>query len=328
MSLIKLKMKQYTNMEQNAPQNETKPSIKLLNGTTLECYPRTGEAPRRTYGPVLESPTFFAKNAYYLLDHADVIMSDSRMFLSSVPVTNGAAPGSFAPPCIGAYLEWWMIVFPQATVDTKGNDALTYRVSGSGLSGRNFCGIVNRDGKISSEQKPYFSAYWGISTLSSHYCEASHKYETYTLEQVIDLLHEYDAKVSDPQERRVKVLEQEVTRMRNLFRTMQEDHNEELRMVLSLFDDRLRSIKNAHKSQKREVDAQTAELQRQRRNFKQQYKEGLITQQEYQGKVKGISSQRTDYERELKDIREKPLRELVKDNLKLYNIFSKYMEEL
>ena len=60
-------------MEQNAPQNETKPSIKLLNGTTLECYPRTGEAPRRTYGPVLESPTFFAKNAYYLVIPQKVI---------------------------------------------------------------------------------------------------------------------------------------------------------------------------------------------------------------------------------------------------------------
>lgn len=326
-------------MEQNAPQNETKPSIKLLNGTTLECYPRTGDIPERSSDPHFEPERqrLFEQNAYYLLEHADVIMSDSRMFLAEAPEVNGlVGPGAFlhdTPPCIGAYLEWWSIVYPQSTRDDAGKDALITRLVDHVGSVNHYCMVCNMvypDGSICfyREKNDFDRFYNSLRATARRYHQASHIYEAYTFEQVIDLLHEYDAKVSDPQERRVKVLEQEVARMRNMVRTVQEDHNEELRMVLSLFDDRLRDIKNAHKSQKREVDAQIAELQRQRRNFKQQYKEGLITQQEYQGKVKETSSQRTDYERELKDIREKPLRELVKDNLKLYNIFSKYMEEL
>lgn len=110
--------------------------IQLLNGNVLDCYPL--EQPENkvdnalkldTMGTYLaisgkkptaaprsdeekeEEKKLFLNNAFRFLQYRDRIMSDSRMFLCSVPIQSGIAytgTRGFQRPTLGIYLEWWL----------------------------------------------------------------------------------------------------------------------------------------------------------------------------------------------------------------------------
>ena len=82
----------------------------------------------------------FLNNAFFLLAHRDRIMSDSRMFLASVPVQNG--PIYFGKLCLGAYLEWWLSYDTVRRISEDGRLSLVFRLAGSPYSGRNSCNEV------------------------------------------------------------------------------------------------------------------------------------------------------------------------------------------
>ena len=104
----------------NTASNETEVlhpegKILLMNGNILECHPKakvsddikqdvleldtTGEflsvknMPVKTPGKTGEEPWMaqFYKEAFFLYDHRDRIMSDSRMFLTPIPFPNNLA---------------------------------------------------------------------------------------------------------------------------------------------------------------------------------------------------------------------------------------------
>lgn len=108
--------------------------ILLMNGNILECYQKTevpddikpdagleidttGEylqiwnmpvrAPRKTG----EEPwkRLFYKEAFFLYEHRDRILSDSRMFLTPLPFQNNLAysgTSGLGDATLGVYLEW------------------------------------------------------------------------------------------------------------------------------------------------------------------------------------------------------------------------------
>ena len=138
----------------------------------------------------------FTENAWFLLANAEKIFSDSRMFLAPVKVQNGLAylgTSGFGSPTIGVYLEWWLN-HNQASVDKNGN--LVWYISGSPLSGRNCCRSVNPEGEhIKTAQQTSFSAIWGsFMEVNKRYTEAKQRCESYTLEEVLIILHGEDYK--------------------------------------------------------------------------------------------------------------------------------------
>lgn len=132
----------------------------------------------------------FTENAWFLLDNAERIFSDSRMFLSPVNIVNGLAyvgTSPFRNPTLGVYLEWWLN-HHEAAVDANGN--LVWYISGSPLSGCNCCSSVNPDGRqVPISQRTRFSDIWrSFSEVNNRYNEAKQRCEAYTLEEVLQIL--------------------------------------------------------------------------------------------------------------------------------------------
>ena len=129
----------------------------------------------------------FTENAWFLLDHAEDIFSDSRMFLAPVKVQNGLAyigTGGFKNPTIGVYLEWWMN-YKDAAIDGSGN--LVWFISGSPLSGCNCCSSVTPDGEqVKINQQTKFLEIWrSFMSVNNRYTEAKQRAEAYSLEEVL-----------------------------------------------------------------------------------------------------------------------------------------------
>lgn len=162
--------------------------IVLLNGETLECYPRT-----QPPSPASDDDRqFFVQHAFFFLQHAPQIFQDSRMFLAPVPMLNDLAYTGHAgidTPTLGVYLEWWLHSQAPLTHDRHHRDALTYCFAGSPLSGANHCWCVYPDGRERPITHPKFNLVWGsFMRLNQRYASSVPLYEAYTLRQVHDLL--------------------------------------------------------------------------------------------------------------------------------------------
>lgn len=89
-------------------------SDNLKLDTTTEYLSVGNHKPKIPKKDILQRATeqynhyLFTENAWFLLDNAETIFSDSRMFLSPVKVQNGLAYTStsgFWKPTLGVYLE-------------------------------------------------------------------------------------------------------------------------------------------------------------------------------------------------------------------------------
>ena len=143
---------------------------------------------------VEEQRQLFISNAFYLLAHKERILSDSRMFLCPVSIQNGIAytgTSGFHNPTLGVYLEWWSLVKETMCTDRKGRRSLVYQIAGSPLSGSNRCGAVREDGKTETVSLSPFIDYWPpFMRLNQRYTEAKQLYQAYTLQEVLDILHQ------------------------------------------------------------------------------------------------------------------------------------------
>ena len=205
--------------EEKFPQNK----IILIDGRTLDCYPLVQKVPEKLEDDHLEldktgqyliigrrkpSPTpqpsqaieeqrqLFIDNAFYLLAHSERILSDSRMFLCPVAIQNGIAytgTSGFRKPTLGVYIEWWLLAKDAMHTDKKGRRSLVYHLAGSPLSGMNKCCAIREDGQQEIVSLSSFGAHWGpFMKLNQRYTEAKQLYQSYTLQQVLDRLHQED----------------------------------------------------------------------------------------------------------------------------------------
>ena len=230
-----------TKIGQQPTVDHEKMTIRLLNGRTLQCYPRVEALPHidnrmkldttgqylivgrkktaeQQTSPELEkqrmqAEKFFTDHAFFFLDHREQILNDSRMFLAPVPVQSGLAyvgTSGFNRPTLGVYIEWWMTCVPAIIGRYRKNTWLTYHIAGSPLSGRNHCGIVNPQGKCESYTFPVpFKEVWSSFTdVNKRYDEAKERYEAYSLEEVVKLLETND-RGDSLTERMVSLLQRE-----------------------------------------------------------------------------------------------------------------------
>ena len=129
----------------------------------------------------------FTENAWFFLDNAEKIFSDSRMFFAPVKVQNALAytgTSGFHNPTLGIYLEWWLN-FSHASIDAKGN--LVWYISGSPLSGANCCSSVTPEGEqVKISQRTKFLDIWqSFQKVNNRYNEAKQRCEAYSLEEVL-----------------------------------------------------------------------------------------------------------------------------------------------
>lgn len=175
-----------------------KGKIVLLDGTELICYEKPFIA--ADVISIMEERRLrklFTANAFYLLAHRDRILSDSRMFLCPVAVKSelsNSGNSGFHNPTLGVYLEWWKECPEAMITDQDGKRSLVYHLAGSGISGENSCSSVDECGElriisVNSFLNNYCRPFIGINT---RYSAAKHRYQSYSLDEVLEILHAED----------------------------------------------------------------------------------------------------------------------------------------
>lgn len=129
----------------------------------------------------------FVENAWFLLENADKVFSDSRMFFAGVETGSHLAyfgKSGFKNACLGVYLEWWLH-FSEESVDKAGN--LIWYMAGSPLTGANNCCSVTSEGKrVKMAGDTGFRGAWqSFIDVNSLYSEAKQRCEAFTLEEVL-----------------------------------------------------------------------------------------------------------------------------------------------
>lgn len=188
-------------------------NIELLNGTILPCYPKdkpskpisgalsidtTGEYLSTSSQPKviqrqspLELATPFLDCIALFFSHHEQILSDSRLFLTPVPIQNGLAYtgiSGFLNPTLGIYIEWWQHFYNESH-DKDGNPI--WFISGSPLSGSHACASVNMDGVSLSRchlQGSFMKTWHSFMDVNNRYNEAKANAEAYSLSESIEIL--------------------------------------------------------------------------------------------------------------------------------------------
>lgn len=174
----------------------TEQSITLVNGAVLPCFPVEMGKHVAVAEIGQDQEKLFVDNIFYLWQHKERILSDSRMFLAPVSVSSGLAYfGSIPNPTLGVYMEFWTESEIAVSTDAKGQRNIVYKVVGSPLTGVNDCGVVYEDGiaKVENRQ-PFFKLWRPFATINLRYKEAKQIYQHYTLNEVLRILHNEDSK--------------------------------------------------------------------------------------------------------------------------------------
>lgn len=194
--------------------NDMNNTITLCDGTVLECFPkedrpeviredpveldRTGEFLQVKGGPRKKSrkPStepwmeLFFKEAFFLYEHREAILADSRMFLTPLPFRNNLAYTGMSGlngATLGIYLEWWDQCERAVIKDDGEVFALTYFIAGSPLSGSNHCSAVRRNGKTMGIRfpGPFLDIWTSFMKINGRYTEAKQVYQAYSLEETV-----------------------------------------------------------------------------------------------------------------------------------------------
>lgn len=190
-------------------------TIELLDGSNLPCFPSAnsekpysselaldpgGEYLSASHKALFHkrpTPEDMAKpflcNISLFLAHQGAILTDSRLFLSPVPVNNGLAYtgiSGFQHPTLGVYIEWWHHFYKESH-DRMGNPL--WFISGSPLSGRHACSSVKPNGKTTNRcvlNMSFRNTWRSFLEVNGRYAEAKARCEAYTLQQAVDYIKE------------------------------------------------------------------------------------------------------------------------------------------
>jgi hypothetical protein len=136
----------------------------------------------------------FLKEAFFLYEQKDKILSDTRMFFTPLPFSNNLAytgTSGLSDATLGIYLEWWDDCEQAVIKNDEEVYALTFFIAGSPLSGSNRCSAVNRNGKEFTIQFSSFLPIWtSFMRINQRYDEAKQIYQAYTLEETVSKLRE------------------------------------------------------------------------------------------------------------------------------------------
>ena len=181
-------------LKENQPQTTVPDTVGLdMSGEFLQIKRgQKGKTHRSGQEPWKE---LFFKEAFFLFEHKEQILADSRMFLTPLPFENNLAysgTSGLKNATLGIYLEWWDEC-GQAVI--KKNDgevhALTYFIAGSPLSGGNHCSAVDRKGRTSTIQfSPFLPIWSSFMRINRRYAEVKQIYQAYSLEETISKLRE------------------------------------------------------------------------------------------------------------------------------------------
>ena len=323
--------------------------IVLLNGTQLDCYPLADEDTETEFQDKLELDTtgqyvtmrkckpriapvsdesmqkqqLFADNAFYLLAHMDRIMNDSRMFLAPVAARNGLAytgTSGFKRPTLGVYLEWWQTSDETMLIDNEGCRSLVFTLAGSPLSGMNRCSAVREDGKIETVSLSSFNRHCGsFIKINARYTEAKVRYQAYTLQEVLDILHREDnGKLDYDQVITTRFMQHEIDRLNRCLERLTEEsshwHEKYLFALISFKEDEARAFLAEYAKLETRASQEIEHLKMQKKALKAQLKRGQIDNVSYQRSITPMNKRIEELKFQLFRFRRDKLNEMFHTN--------------
>ena len=317
--------------------------IVLMDGRQLECYPKevpiedftpdevrldiSGQYLSMSNKPRRPEPTdeekeqlrkLFLDNAFYLLAHRERILSDSRMFLTPVAVQSGLAytgTGGFRNPTVGVYLEWWMNCAGAMRTYNDGERSLVYCLAGSPLSGSNSCSEVLESGESRKVVVGSFIDCWSpFMKINTRYTEAKFNYQCYTLQQLLDILHQEDNGGSDYShnidiafmQHEIISLNKEVEKLDHRSKDLNKKY---VNTLMRLYDEKVREYYKEYETLKFNSETEIADLKEQKRNLKASLRSGKIDNVTYQRTLMPLNKRIGDIEFELSNYRYRQLQE-------------------
>ncbi len=278
-----------------------KGKITLLDGLSIDCHPRVSKDMETQANEPSSAETeqsreeremeLFLKNAFKFWEHKERILTDSRMFLCRVPVRAGlnrTGPSYDGSPTLGVYLQWWDTCEGTVRTDRKGRRSLVYLLAGSMMSGANHCDEVTENGSTRIVQLYPFCDYWkSFMDINRMYEDAKHRYQAYSLQQVVDILDheeqgdkEYACRLGvksyqdeiEYLDKRISLLDQECEMLRKERQDLQHRQKEET----AHYVDQMVSTEAAR------ITVEIERLWQQKRSLKSALWRGDCTQEQYE----------------------------------------------
>jgi hypothetical protein len=336
--------------------------IVLLNGTQLDCYPLADEDVEPEFQDKLELDTtgqyltvrnckprimpvsdecmqkrqLFVDNAFYLLAHMDRIMNDSRMFLTPVAARNGLAytgTSGFKRPTLGVYLEWWQTSDDAMRIDNEGCRSLVYSLAGSPLSGMNRCSTVREDGNIETVTLSSFGRHCGsFIKINTRYTEAKVRYQAYTLQEVLDILHREDnGKLDYDHVITTHFMQHEIDRLNRCLERLTEESShwreKYLFALISFKEDEARAFLAEDGKLETKVSQEIEHLKMQKKALKAQLKRGQIDNVSYQRSITPMNKRIEELKFQLFRFRHDKLNEIFQTNVICSGTIERYFRE-
>ena len=326
----------FENPDVDFPKNR----IVLLNGKEIQCYPKpvqpefidNNDLEMDTSGLYFslskKSPSpevnkeksfekdlqkkFFLEHAFYFLEKADMVFNDSRMFLAPVPIVNAIAytgTSGFNAPTLGIYLEWWLYCKTDLLHDATGNDALTYHIAGSPLSGSNKCGCVYPNGTTATISHSSFLPVWaGFMQNNQRYTEAKQIYESYSLKEVYDILIASDESEKQELAVRLKIQNERYGKLSELFHALQDKMKD---LAMRLHNSELADFKTELLKHQKKLKLTLDSLEAERKALREQWEKGELTQPQYCRRINPLRLKEKDLEQKLQQFKHDRVQQLL-----------------
>lgn len=236
-----------------------------------------------------EQEKLFLENVFTFVANKEKIYADERMFLTPVPVINGLAytgTSGFRNPCLGVYLRWWEECPESNVLGENGTAWLVWFISGSPLSGRNSCAIVNGAGVTKTYRAPAFLPLW------SKFMEINRQYASiprdsaYSLETTVNLLKDELKAAADRFNAQIfclrKVVEARDNCIRNLETRLGTSKELFFWTVFLLKKDSIVPLYEEYLRIREEKETEAMLLREKKRGLKARLKQGDISNVEYQ----------------------------------------------
>lgn len=308
-------------MEQSFDSND--PKIYIRNGNVLPCFPLPCSMPNnlsfaddRETRRELEKT--FVENVFLFLANADLIFSDSRMFLACANVYNGMAySGAFKQACLGAYLEWW-IYFHRYSIDKEGRPI--WLLSGSPLSGCHACHTVDENGKFhkANLQNSFGSTCKSFLDACDKYREAQCHCQAFSIDEVIEIL-----KGKDCIENKARIhtmmeqfkIDNEIQSLRKEIENWKESYSKVTtcleHLIFEKYYDALVEYHNQYSAMRTIANQKKEYYKQQRIESRKLLKSGLITPRQHEQHISPLRKEAEKAEREWHFFSEERLSEIL-----------------
>ncbi len=281
-------------------------AIRLMDGTILTCYPKPKQEEQSSNESQLEDEVdeelqrLFIDNAFYLLAHRERILQDSRMFLAPIGIQNGSPYTKslgLDAPTIGVYLEWWSHCLGSMVISDSGRMSLIYELTGSPHSKVTSGRQLYENGETEPIHSYGHVQYWkSLIEINKRYSEAKEIYQAYTLQELLDILHEEDGGEKDfTSNVRERFLRHHIAELKVYIEYLYEEFSIRMKRwthaELRLHDDEVRQIYADYKALEQRVTSEIDELRRQKQSMKRQLKSGQLAPRSYQFALKTVKAQ-------------------------------------